>query len=221
MSVVTEPQFRLARDLMAIAIADGQVTQEEKEAISAICHLEGVDEAELMTALQNDYSGNEGMPKTRHEKEAYLKNIIRLIGADGYASPQEIYLFQIIAGKMGLTQRDVMGLFMVTATRQHFKGNAGTEVFASFLKNYIDPKGKTENDNRQSLRAIYDTVASHTDMGQDEEAGKEILRQNLAHATGTFLENKILLKEFRDVGVDFAVMVKQEELRTFKKYTSA
>jgi len=34
LAVVTEQQFKLARDLIAMAIADGQVTQEEKEAMS-------------------------------------------------------------------------------------------------------------------------------------------------------------------------------------------
>jgi predicted lipid carrier protein YhbT len=56
-------------------------------------------------------------------------------------------------------------------------------------------------------------------MIQDAEVDKEILRQTLARATETFLENKILIKEFNDVGLDFTVMVKQEELNIFKRYT--
>ena len=47
LTVVTEPQFKLARDLTAMAIADGEVTPEEKEAMTAICHLEGIDETKL------------------------------------------------------------------------------------------------------------------------------------------------------------------------------
>ena len=43
LSVVTEPEFKLARDLTAMAIADGEVKPEEKEAMSTICHLEGID----------------------------------------------------------------------------------------------------------------------------------------------------------------------------------
>lgn len=48
LAVATEPQFKLARDLTAMAIADGEVTPEEKEAMSTICHLEGIDETKLM-----------------------------------------------------------------------------------------------------------------------------------------------------------------------------
>lgn len=221
LTVVTEPQFKLARDLTAMAIADGQVTPEEKEAMSTICHLEGIDEAKLMNALRGGYDKvNDEMPKSHQEKEAYLRDIIKLIGADGYASPQEIYLFQIIAGRMGLNQMDVIGLFLVSATHQYFKGDAGARIFASFLKNHINPKGKSEKDNRENLRIIFDTVASHSEVCQDKESYREMLRQNLARATEVFLENMILVKEFDDMGLDFAAMVRQEERAVFKRYTS-
>ena len=221
LSVVTEPQFKLARDLTAMAIADGQVTPDEKEAMSTICHLEGVDETKLMEALQGGYDKvSEEMPSSRQEKEIYLRDIIKLIGADCYSAPQEIYLFQIIASRMGLNQMDVIGLFLLTATRLYFKGDAGAKILASFLRNYIDPKGKAEKDNRENLRTIYETVASNTPISQDEELDKEILRQNLNRATDAFLENIILIKEFADVGLDFAVMAKQEEMKIFKRYTS-
>ena len=220
LAVVTEPQFKLARDLTAMAVADGEITPEEKGAMSTICHLEGVDEKKLLDALRGGYDNvGEEMPKTRHDKEGYLRDVIRLIGVDGYAAPQEVYLFQIIASRMGLNQMDVISMFLLTATRQYFKGDMGARIFASFLRNYIDPKGKTEKDNRENLRIIYNTVASNTEMSQDAEVDKEILRQTLAHATETFLENKILIKEFDDVGQDFTVMVKQEELNIFKRYT--
>ena len=220
LSVVTEPQFKLARDLTAMAVADGEITPEEKEAMSTICHLEGVDEKKLLDALRGGYDNvDEEMPKNRHDKEGYLRDIIKLIGADGYAAPQEVYLFQIIASRMGLNQMDVIGMFLLTATHQYFKGDMGARILASFLRNYIDPKGKTEKDNRENLRIIYNTVASNTEMSQDTEVDKEILRQTLARATEAFLENKILIKEFKDVGLDFTVMVKQEELNVFKRFT--
>ena len=222
LAVVTEPQFKLARDLTAMSIADGQVTPEEKEAMSMICHLEGVDETKLMNALRGGYDTvSEEIPNSRQEKEVYLRDVIRLIGADGYSAPQEVYLFQIIASRMGLNQMDVIGLFLLTATRQYFQGDAGARILASFLKNYIDPKGKTERSNRENLRTIYETVAINTPVSQDIEVDKEILRQNLARATETFMENKILIKEFADVGLNFSAMAKQEEQNVFKKYVSS
>jgi len=221
LSVVTEPQFKLARDLTAMAIADGHVTPEEKKAMSEICHLEGVDETKLMVALQGGYDNvNEEMPKTPEGREAYLRDIIRLIGADGYAAPQEVYLFQIIAGRMGLNQMDVLSLVIVTTSQKYFHGDAGMRTFTSYIKNYIDPKGKSEKDNRKNLCTLYETVANHTRMCQDAEMDSERLRQNLSRATEAFLENTILVKEFEDVGVDFATLLKQEEMFVFGRYIS-
>lgn len=222
LSAVIEPEFKLARDLTAMAIADGEVTLEEKEAMSTICHLEGIDESRLLEALRGGYEHiNEEIPINRQGKEEYLRNLIKLIGADGYAAPQEIYLFQIIASKMGLNQMDVIGLFLLTATRKYFVGDAGSKILASFLKNYIDPKAKSEKSNRENLRTIYNTVAIHTEVSQDENVDREVLQQNLARATMTFLENAILIREFSDVGLDFAVMAKQEEMTIYKRYTSS
>lgn len=219
LAVVTEPQFKLARDLTAMAIADGHVTPEEMEAMKTICHLEDVDEKKLVDALKGGYDKvEEEMPKDRHDKEGYLRDVIRLIGADGYTAPQEVYLFQIIASRMGLNQMDVISMFLLTATRQYFKGDMGAKILASFLHNYIDPKGKSEKDNRENLRIIYNTIASNTEMNQDTDVDQEILRQIFARATEAFMENKILIKEFHDVGLDFTVMVKQEEAFVLKRY---
>lgn len=237
LAVVTEPQFKLARDLMAMAIADGEVTYEERTAMSAICKLEGIDEAKLMASLRGGTAGfgpelsrtgsddAEGgsdvwVPQSRQEKEAYLRDVIKLIGADGYAAPEEVYLFQIIAGCMGLNQMDVVGLFLLTATRNYFQGDAGARILASFLKNHIAPKSKTERANRESLRTIYDTVAKNTEVCHDEELDRELLRQNLARATETFLENELLMKEFADIGLNFATMLKEEEELIFRRYCS-
>ena len=228
LAVVTEPQFKLARDLMAMAIADGEVTYEERTAMSAICKLEGIDEEKLMASLRGGTAGADDaeggsdvwVPQSRQEKEAYLRDVIKLIGADGYAAPEEVYLFQIIAGRMGLNQMDVVGLFLLTATRNYFQGDAGARILASFLKNHIAPKSKTERANRESLRTIYDTVAKNTEVCHDEELDRELLRQNLARATETFLENELLMKEFADIGLNFATMLKEEEELIFRRYCS-
>ena len=113
---------------------------------------------------------------------------------------------------------DVVGLFLTTATRRYFKGDTGAKVLHSFLKNYIDPKGKNERDNRDCLRRIYETIAVNTERLQDIEADRELLRQNLEKATETFMENNILIEEFRNMNLDFIQMLKEEEYRTFKHY---
>ena len=214
LTVVTEPQFKLARDLTAMAIADGEVTPEEKEAMTAICHLEGIDETKLMEALRGGYDNiDEEMPKTRKDRETYLRDIIRLIGADGYTAPQEIYLFQIIASRMGLNQMNVIGLFLMTTTHQFFQGDIGSKVLKSFLENFIDPKKKGDEIWRQHLHTIYETVAMNT------ENDDRLLVQNLSKTTQALLMNKILVDEFSHVGLDFQCILEEEEKKVFKQYS--
>ena len=214
LTVVTEPQFKLARDLTAMAIADGEVTPEEKEAMTAICHLEGIDETKLMEALRGGYDNiDEEMPKTRKDRETYLRDIIRLIGADGYTAPQEIYLFQIIASRMGLNQMNVIGLFLMTTTHQFFQGDVGSKVLKSFLENFIDPKKKGDEIWRQHLHTIYETVAMNT------ENDDRLLVQNLSKTTQALLTNNILVDEFSHVGLDFQCILEEEELQVLEQYT--
>ena len=214
LTVVTEPQFKLARDLTAMAIADGEVTPEEKEAMTAICHLEGIDETKLMEALRGGYDNiDEKMPKTRKDRETYLRDIIRLIGADGYTAPQEIYLFQIIASRMGLNQMNVIGLFLMTTTHQYFQGDIGSKVLKSFLENFIDPKKKGDEIWRQHLHTIYETVAMNI------ENDDRLLVQNLSKTTQALLMNKILVDEFSHVGLDFQCILEEEELQVLEQYT--
>ena len=219
-TAVTEPQFMLARDLMALAVADGEITEEEQEAISNICHIEGIDEEHLINNLQrNTEHFSLCVPQTRKEKEEYLRDLILLIGADEYCSPQEVYLFQIVASKMGLTQMDIVGLFMLTTTHTYFKGDAGSKVLASFLKNYIDPIGRTERQNREGLRRMYETVAMSTQRQNDFEEYCSCLRDNLSKTTYALQENQILIRGFQRIGIDFMHLLKEEERIIYMQYT--
>ena len=213
MDAVTEPQFKLARDLMAMAIADGQISPEEHEAMSSICHNEHIDEHQLLESLSTSNGPVSEIPSTVKEREDYLRNLLLLIGADSYCAPQEIYLFQIIASRMGLNQMNVIGLFLMTTTHQYFQGDVGSKVLTSFLENYIDPKKKGNEVWRQHLHTIYETVAMNT------ENGNRLLAQNLSKATQALLTNKILVDGFCHVGLNFQRILKEEELQVLEQYT--
>lgn len=219
MGAVAEPQFILARDVLALAIADGEITQEEREAISHICHIEGVDE---MTFMQTVQEGKEHfevhMPQSRKEKEDYLRELILLIGADEYCSPQEAFLFQIIASKMGLSQMDVVGLFMLNSNHINFRGDVGSKVLASFLKNYIDPIGRTEKQNRQGVHRIYETIAASTDTQLSTEEYASTLKNHLARTTELLKENQILIRDFHHIGIDYLRLLKEEETSVFRQF---
>lgn len=219
---VAEPQFLLARDLMALAIADGDVTDEERKAISHICNMEGVNEIDFFNSLQEKNDNNTiEMPQTRKEKEDYLKKLILLIGADEYCSPEEAYLFQIVASKMGLTQMDVVGLFLLATTHTFFKGDGGSKVLSSFLKNYIDPMGRSESQNREGVRRMYETVALHTEDSTDHSTYYQHLKENIERTTNTLAENLILMNGFRCIGVNFMQLLEEEKHRVIRQYSES
>lgn len=161
---------------------------------------------------------SEEIPPTRKAKEDYLRNLIVLIGADADSAPQEIYLFQIIASRMKLNQMDVVSLFLMTATHQYFKGDVGSKVLASFLKNFIDPKSKGEQECRDNHRLIYETIARYTDTLPDKDASRKLLYDNLQRATEVFAQNQILFNEFRHIGIDFTRFLKEVEMSVYSDY---
>lgn len=217
MSQVTDRQFKLARDLMSMAMADGEVTLKEVEAIKEICKIEGISEEQLSECLQGHYDNIRAeMPRTKIEREKYLANLIYIIGIDEYCAPQEIYLFQIIAGRMGLNNMQVTSLFILYASDSFFKGLHSKKILCSFLKNFIDPVGKYYNENMKHIRLMYDTVARHTEG--DMEEGRKQLECNLKRVTQVLLENEILVAEFAKVKLNFERLLQVEEQRALHKF---
>lgn len=218
-SSVAEPQFMLARDLMALAIADGEVTDEERKAIGHICNIEGVNEKDFFNCLQENHNSHTiELPQTRKEKEEYLKKLILLIGADEYCSVEEAYLFQIVASKMGLNQMDVVGIFLLTATHAYFKGDCGSKVLSSFLKNYIDPIGRTVSQNREGMRKMYETVTLYTEANGNHADYCQHLKENIERTTRTLAENQILINGFRSIGINFLKLLQEEERLAIRRF---
>lgn len=219
LSQVTDKQFKLARDLISMAMADGEVTLKEVEAIKEICQKEGISEEQLKECLEGNYSNiRSDMPRTKIERENYLANLIYIIGADEYCAPQEIYLFQIIAGRMGLNNMHVVSLFILFASDEFFRGLQSKKILCSFLKNYIDPVGKYYDENMKHIRLMYDTVAKHTERLENPDENQKQLERNLRRATQVLLENEILVNEFAKVKLNFERLLQVEEQRALLKY---
>lgn len=219
MSQVTDRQFKLARDLMSMAMADGEVTLKEVEAIKEICRIEGISDEQLSECLQGNYDNiRSEMPRTKIEREKYLANLIYVIGSDEYCAPQEIYLFQIIAGRLGLNNMHVVSLFILYASDKFFKGLQSKKILCSFMKNYIDPVGKYYDENMKHIRLMYDTVARHTERLENIDEDRKQLERNLRRATQVLMENEILVNEFAKVKLNFERLLQVEEQRALLKF---
>lgn len=212
-------EFKLAQDLVAIAIADGQISEAEKKAITVICQSEGISDETVSDCLLGlDKGVSAEIPSRRREKTAYLSKLIRVMGVDGYSSPMEIYLLEIIASKLGFSHLELVSLVLMNATRRNFPGDIGSKTLASFLKNVIDPKSKVLRDNRNNLRLLFDMMAENIPQRQNEEEDKTAFLKAMNSAIDLLMENTLLCDEFRAIGIDFETVLMDEREQAIRRW---
>jgi uncharacterized tellurite resistance protein B-like protein len=215
----SDTEFRLAQDLVAIAIADGVITPEEQKMLVEICQKEGISQEELQGCLMgNGDSSKPTVPRYRRDKNDYIVQLIKVMGADGYSSPMEIYLLEIIASKMGLSRLELVSLVLTTATRRNFPGDVGVRTLTSFMSNVIDPKSKTIGENRCTLSELFDIIAKNIPQGPDQKTDTEAFVQAISRATEMLHENTILDNEFRAMGIDFETVLADERERAIRRW---
>lgn len=94
----------LTRDLISMAIADGEFTEEERLEILRICRKQGISEKELIDSLRGE---DIHIPKTQEEKYNYMAHLISVMNADGESSPLEIHTLEILAKRIGFNLKEV------------------------------------------------------------------------------------------------------------------
>lgn len=216
---VSDTEFKLAQDLVAIAIADGEISEEERIMINNICRNEGVEKDVLDIYMQGFEGGADSDAfANRMEKMLYLKKLIRVMAVDGNSSHMEIYLLEIIAARLGLTYLELFSAVLTTATHMNFPGDTGVKALNSFIHNVIDPKGKSLANNRNNLRTLFDIMAQNSPVRQDREQDKAAFVEAMNHATHLLTENTILMDEFRMMGIDFETVLMDEREQAIRRW---
>lgn len=127
----SDSEFKLAQDLVAIAVADGEISEAERQVITEICQKEGISTETIHDCLLGfDEDIESLMPNLRRDKAAYLTKMIRVMGVDGESSHMEIYLLEIIASKLGISHMELVSLVLMTATHRNFPGDTGTRTLS-------------------------------------------------------------------------------------------
>lgn len=215
----SDTEFKLAQDLVAIAIADGEISEAERKTIIEICHKEGVSDDTVNDCLMGfDKDVKALIPAKRKEKTDYITKLIRVMGVDGVSSHMEIYLLEIIASKMGFSHMDLVSLVLMTATRTFFSGDTGSRTLSSFLHNVIDPKGKNLRENRDNIKKIFDLMAENVPQLQNEEEDKAAFVKAMNAATDLLMENSLLCNEFRMMGIDFETVLMDEREQAVRRW---
>lgn len=215
----SDTEFKLAQDLVAIAIADGEISVAERRVITEICQKEGIsDETVNDCMLGFDKNVANMMPDKQKDRLGYLTKLIRVMGVDGQSTHMEIYLLELIASKMGVSHMELVSLVLMTATHRNFPGDTGAKTLSSFLQNVIDPKGKSLRNNRVNIKKLFDLMAESIPQLQNEEEDKTAFMNAMNKATNLLMENSLLCNEFHTMGIDFETILMAEQESAIRRW---
>lgn len=216
----SDSEFKLAQDLVAIAVADGNISDVERQEIEKICQREGISSETVNDCfLGFDQGAVAHVPIRHRERAGYMSKLVRVMAVDGVSAHMEIYLLQIIASKLGIGYLELVSLVLSTATRINFPGDIGPRTLNSFISNAIDPKGRPLQKNIENLRKIFDIMAENVPQLQNVEDDRHAFIKAMDSASGLLFENTLLEKEFKDMGIDFKRVLTEERERAIKRWT--
>lgn len=219
MTIASDNDFTLAKNLIALALADGTINEEEKKALTKICADINISKEGCIEFLNAQTKPDLSiLSATKREKEDYLVKMIQVMGADGESATQEILLLEMIASRLGFTRMHVVSLVLLNATHKNFPHDYGAKVLSSFLNNLIDPKGKSDQQNHNNIAQFYDEIAKATPSSDNKKEDKVLLEDVFNRATRMMLEDTLLVNEFKSVGLDLKEILEYESKKALRKW---
>ena len=126
----------LTRDLLSVAIADKEFSEEEKETILEICMIEDISNVELMNSIRNQITTSNAL-LTQEDKKRHLLNLIRVMSADKNYYPLEMHIIEILAKKIGIPPLKLV-LFLVEEIKdKNISQYEGLDIIEEFVRHLI------------------------------------------------------------------------------------
>lgn len=99
----------LLKNLVVMAFADGTLGQREVNVVAHRCAELGLDESDLRGAIEDGISDNAtiDLPDDEMDRVNLLKDLIRVMAADGVLDESEKRLFAMSAARMNLSATDI------------------------------------------------------------------------------------------------------------------
>lgn len=215
----SDSEFKLAQDMVAIAMADGEISEAERKMITEVCQKEGISNETITDFMLGfDQNAKSVIPIKHRDKTDYLTKLIRVMSVDGQSSHLEIYLLELIASKMRISHMELISLVLMTVTHRNFPGDIGSKALTSFLENVIDPRGKRLEGNRNSLKNFFDMMARNIPQIQNKEKDKAAFVKAMNAATNLLIANSLLNSEFRAMGIDFETVLMDEREQAIRRW---
>ncbi len=107
---------RQLRNLVVMALADGSIGEREVNLVADRCEQLGLNEDDLHHAMKFGLGDDAALefPEAAAERETLMKDLIRMMAADGYLAETEKRLFALAAVRMSLSPQDVDRLIAET-----------------------------------------------------------------------------------------------------------
>ena len=126
----------LTRDLLSVAVADKEFSEEEKKMILDICKIEDISAVELMDSIRDKNAGAEFLHSTE-EKKRYLMHLIRVMSVDGEYRSLELHIIEIIAKKLEVTPAMLLSVVVDEIKNNNIGQAEGIAILDNFVKHYI------------------------------------------------------------------------------------
>lgn len=100
---------QLLRNIVVMAFADGSLGEREVHLVADRCSDLGLDDYDLRKALEFGLGDNAVLeiPADPEERESLMRDLIRMMAADGHLDEGEKRLFALAAAKMSMSVADV------------------------------------------------------------------------------------------------------------------
>lgn len=107
------PKFEFFQNLMVMAAADGQLTEEEIAFLSQRSNRWGITDTEFTAAIKFALSPDAhiSIPPTKGERDQLLKEMVRTMAVDGELAEIEKQLFAVAAATMQVSDQDLNKIF--------------------------------------------------------------------------------------------------------------
>ena len=126
----------LTRDLLSVAIADHEFSEEEQKTILAICETEGISMVELMDSIREKKSGVKVLHSIE-EKKRYLLHLIRMMSADGKYPSLELHIIEAIAKRLDVNPMLLLSFVLDEISVNHISKDDGIVIIDNFVRHYI------------------------------------------------------------------------------------
>lgn len=126
----------LTRDLLSVAIADHEFSEEEQKTILEICETEDISLVEMMDSIRDKKSGAKLLRST-DEKKRYLLHLIKMMSADGRFPSLELHIIEVVAKKLEVNPMLLLSFVLDEINESRISKDDGLVIINNFVKHYI------------------------------------------------------------------------------------